>query len=80
MNINMNEVPTTFPELAEASLEAERTRQRIRDLQPVFVPHPVNEINHAAKTAKKADKARKAAKVARKKNRPTKKAKKGKKK
>lgn len=71
---------TTFPEMVEASLEQQRARERVRDLQPVFVPHPVNEINHAVKTAKKADKARKAAKVARKKNRPTKKAKKGKKK
>ena len=71
---------TTFPEMVEASLEQQRARERVRDLQPVFVPHPVNEINHAAKTAKKADKGRKAAKVARKKNRATKKAKKGKKK
>ena len=71
---------TTFPEMAEASLEQQMARERVRDLQPVFVPHPVNEINHSAKTAKKASKARKAAKVARKKNRPIKKAKKGKKK
>ena len=71
---------TTFPEMLEASLEQQRARERIRDLQPVFVPHPTNEINHSINTAKKSDKARKAAKVARKKNRPTKKAKKGKKK
>lgn len=71
---------TTFPEMVEASLEQQRARERVHDLQPIFVPHPVNEINHAVKTAKKAVKARKAAKVARKKNRPSKKAKKGKKK
>ena len=76
-------IPTEFtalPEMVEASPEQQRARERVRDLQPVFVPHQVNEINHTAKTAKKAAKARKAAKVARKKNRPIKKAKKGKKK
>ena len=76
-------IPTEFtplPEIVETSLEQQRARERVRDLQPVFVPHPVNETNRSAKTAKKAVKARKAAKVARKKNRPSKKAKKGKKK
>ncbi len=58
-----------FPELVEASLEEERARQRVRDLQPIFVPHQVNEINHQVKTAKK----NKTAKAARKKNRPAKK-------
>lgn len=65
---------TTFPEMVKAELEQQRARERIRDLQPIFVPHPVNEINHAIKTAKKA------VKTARKKNRPSKKTKKGKKK
>lgn len=81
MNVLHTDTNIGFPELAEASLEVERTRQRIRDLQPIFVPHPVNEINHAIKVAKKRKVAKKAAKAARKKNRPAKKkAKKSKKK
>lgn len=58
-----------FQDLAEASLEVEQARQRVRDLQPIFVPHQVNEINHPVKVAKK----NKTAKAARKKNRPAKK-------
>ena len=83
MNINMNEVPATFPEMVEAMSEAERARERVRDLQPVFCVKPYNEMRHDQNVAKKAAVKQKAAKAARKKNRPAKKkakAKKGKKK
>ena len=46
MNINMNEVPATFPEMVEAMSEAERARERVRDLQPVFCVKPSNEMRH----------------------------------
>lgn len=72
---------TGLTELSEASLEVEQSRQRIKDLVPIFVSRQVSEISYTAKEVKKNKAAKKAAKVARKKNRPTKKkAKKGKKK
>ena len=68
---------TGLTELSEASLELEQSRQRIKDLVPIFVSRQVSEISYTVKAAKK----NKAAKVARKKNRPAKKkAKKSKKK
>ena len=68
---------TGLTELSEASLEVEQSRQRIKDLVPIFVSQQVSEISYTVKEAKK----NKAAKAARKKNRPTKKkAKKSKKK
>lgn len=72
---------TGLTELSEASLEVEQSRQRIKDLVPIFVSQQVSEISYTVKEAKKNKAAKKAAKAARKKNRPTKKkAKKSKKK
>ena len=73
---------TGLTELSEASLELEQSRQRIKDLAPIFVSSQVSEISYTVKEAKKNKAAKKAAKVARKKkNRPSKKkAKKSKKK
>lgn len=68
---------TGLTELSEASLEVEQSRQRIKDLVPIFVSRQVSEISYTVKAAKK----NKAAKASRKKNRPSKKkAKKSKKK
>lgn len=58
-----------FTDLSEVSLEVEQARQRVRDLQPIFVSRQVSEISYTVKAAKKS----KAAKAARKKNRPAKK-------
>lgn len=72
---------TGLTELSEASLELEQSRQRIKDLVPIFVSRQVSEISYTVKEVKKNKTAKKAAKTARKKNRPTKKkAKKSKKK
>ena len=72
---------TGLTDLSEASLEVEQSRQRIKDLVPIFVSRQVSEISYTVKEAKKNKAAKKAAKVARKKNRPSKKkAKKSKKK
>lgn len=72
---------TGLTDLSEASLELEQSRQRIKDLVPIFVSRQVSEISYTVKAAKKNKAAKKAAKVARKKNRPAKKkAKKSKKK
>lgn len=60
---------TGLTELSEASLEVEQSRQRIKDLVPIFVSRQVSEISYIVK----ADKKNKAAKAARKKNRPSKK-------
>lgn len=64
---------TGLTELSEASLEVEQSRQRIKDLVPIFVSHQVSEISYTVKADKKNKAAKKAAKAARKKNRPTKK-------
>lgn len=72
---------TGLTELSEASLELEQSRQRIKDLVPIFVSRQDSEISYTVKEVKKNKTAKKAAKTARKKNRPTKKkAKKSKKK
>lgn len=62
-----------FTDLSEVSLEVEQARQRVRDLQPIFVSRQVSEISYTVKAAKKSKVAKKAAKAARKKNRPAKK-------
>ena len=81
MHTPIDEIPASFPSfpMVEAMSEAERARERVRDLQPVFCVKPANTAKHDQNVAKKAAKAQKAAKAARKKNRPAKKkAKKGK--
>ena len=81
MNVLHTDTNIGFPELSEASLEVEQSRQRIKDLVPIFVSRQVSEISYTVKEAKKNKTAKNAAKAARKKNRPAKKkAKKSKKK
>ena len=73
--------PNTITELSDVRLEVEQSRQRIKDLVPIFVSRQVSEISYTVKAVKKNKTAKKAAKTARKKNRPSKKkAKKSKKK
>lgn len=72
---------TGLTELSEASLEVEQSRQRIKDLVPIFTSRQISEISYTVKAVKKNKTAKKATKTARKKNRPSKKkAKKSKKK